>query len=66
MIAKTIVALNRNGFRYGDIGILPRSVSTSSGPFVAALRRHDIPFRCSNAMTRVLGSQCRKIEASSG
>ena len=46
VIAKTIRGLTKRGFRYRDIGILLRSVRTSSPPIIEAIRRNDIPFRC--------------------
>jgi DNA helicase-2/ATP-dependent DNA helicase PcrA len=46
-IAQTIVSLINAGYRYADVGILLRSVKTSSAPIVDALRRRRIPFSCS-------------------
>lgn len=46
LIARTILTLRKEGFRYGDIGILLRSVRTSSEPFIEAFRRNGIPFAC--------------------
>lgn len=46
VIAETILGLHKRGFRYRDVGILLRSVRTSSPPIIEALRAHGIPFRC--------------------
>ncbi|MCI0624881.1 MAG: ATP-dependent helicase [Acidobacteria bacterium] len=46
VVADTISTLRKRGFRYRDIGILLRSVRTSSPPIILALRRRGIPFRC--------------------
>jgi len=46
MIAKTVQALVKRGYRYRDIAVLYRSVRTSSPPLIQAFRDHDIPFRC--------------------
>jgi len=45
-MAKSIqeLVLERKACSYSDIGILVRSVATSSGPFLEAFRRMDIPF----------------------
>ena len=45
-IARTIAALRKKGFQYGDIAVLFRSVRTSAGLLVDALRRKGIPCDC--------------------
>ena len=45
-MADTIEGLTQRGYRYRDIGILLRSVRTSSTPFVTVFRKRGIPFRC--------------------
>jgi len=46
VIAETIASLVDRGYRYRDVGILLRSVRTSSPPIIAALQEYGIPFRC--------------------
>ena len=45
-IVETIKGLHQRGYRYRDIGILLRSVRTSSRPILNALREADIPVQC--------------------
>lgn len=45
-IAQAVVALKEKGFEYGHIAVLFRSVRTSAGPLVDALRIKGIPFEC--------------------
>jgi DNA helicase-2/ATP-dependent DNA helicase PcrA len=45
-IADTIERLLTRGYRYKDIGVLYRSVRTSSPPLIEALKARGIPFRC--------------------
>ena len=46
LIAKTVQALVKRGYRYRDIAVLYRSVRTSSPPLIQTFRDHKIPFRC--------------------
>jgi len=46
VIADTIEKLLKKGYRYKDIGVLFRSVRTSSPPLVDVFKARDIPFRC--------------------
>jgi DNA helicase-2/ATP-dependent DNA helicase PcrA len=45
-VADAIAALHDRGFRYRDIALLFRSVRTSAGPFINALRARHIPISC--------------------
>jgi DNA helicase-2/ATP-dependent DNA helicase PcrA len=45
-IGDSILKLVGQGYHFQDAGILLRSVRTSSPPFVAALQKRRIPFRC--------------------
>lgn len=46
LIADTIQALIKRGYRYRDIAILLRSVRTSSPQIIEVFRERNIPFRC--------------------
>ncbi len=46
VIAETIIGLRSRGYRFRDIAILLRSVTTSGGPIVRALHAKGIPVRC--------------------
>jgi DNA helicase II / ATP-dependent DNA helicase PcrA len=46
VIAETIIGLRSRGYRFRDIAILLRSVTTSGGPIVRALQDKGIPVRC--------------------
>ena len=49
-IAETIVGLHReNGFRWGEIAILLRSVRTASKPIIEALELQGIPYQCTGS-----------------
>ncbi len=45
-IGDAILKLVGQGYHFQDVGILLRSVRTSSPPFVAAFQQRRIPFRC--------------------
>ena len=45
-ITTTIVRLADSGYRYSDIGILYRSVRTSSAPLLEAFDKRQIPYAC--------------------
>ena len=45
-IAETVKNMHGEGFLYGDIAILLRSVRTAGQPIFDALRRHGIPVSC--------------------
>lgn len=45
-LADTIVRLRDQGFAYGDVAVLFRSVRTSAPPLIEALRDRGVPFSC--------------------
>lgn len=45
-IADAIKRFHSQGFRYRDIAVLFRSVSTGAAPLIEALRERDIPYSC--------------------
>lgn len=59
VISNTITSLVKYGFRLRDIGILLRSVRTSSPPIIGALQERNIPFRCAGRTGLFLQSEVR-------